>query len=144
MGWLTRSSLDIFAPVSISARLRRLGEAALRGLVFSVCVLPLAWGIAVGLACATWPGLSSGNAVEGLWGPQIFKGLYAFVLGAFTTPVSTLVAMAQAGDASELDESPDTTLEDIQSIPDNLSPKILQPPTTAHDNSLLYVRDNRV
>ncbi|KNC98103.1 uncharacterized protein SPPG_06512 [Spizellomyces punctatus DAOM BR117] len=140
LGWLCASSLDIFAAgLPFTERMRRLGNAAVRGFVVSICVLPIFWGIGIGLACATWTGLASGDQVSGWPGPQIFKAVYAFVLGAFTTPLSSIVGMAQAGDlGSEIDEaSSDTTLENLQSASDLVAgqPKSDQLRSTSPSNA---------
>ncbi|TPX69383.1 hypothetical protein SpCBS45565_g02415 [Spizellomyces sp. 'palustris'] len=140
LGWLCASSLDIFvAGLPFTERMRRLANAALRGFVVSICVLPFFWGIGIGLACAIWKGLASGDQVSGWPGPQIFKGVYAFVLGAFTTPLSSIVGMAQAGDlGSEIDEAAsDTTLENLPSVSDFVAgqPKSDQRRSTSLSNA---------
>ena len=43
--------------------------------------------------------------MSGWPGPQIFKALYTFFLGAVTTPFSTLVAMAQEAKEKRLSYS---------------------------------------
>ncbi|KAI9091274.1 hypothetical protein DFS34DRAFT_635551 [Phlyctochytrium arcticum] len=99
LGWFFGGpSLDIFGPGHKGAdRFQYIIQSLLRGLVLSLLVLPLAWGISVSLACALWPGLASGNPVGDWPAPQIYKGVSTFFLGAITTPISTFVAMAKAG-----------------------------------------------
>ncbi|KAI8817709.1 uncharacterized protein EV422DRAFT_540565 [Fimicolochytrium jonesii] len=94
--WLTRPSLDLFGPgISGRARVQRIVNAFIRGFVFSLLCLPLAWGLGIGLGCAFWPAMRHNEDVMG-WGPLIWKAVYTFFLGALTTPVTTLIAMAQA------------------------------------------------
>ncbi|KAJ3149589.1 hypothetical protein HDU89_003642 [Geranomyces variabilis] len=95
--WTCAPSLDIFAPgLTPAIRAKRVFLSATRGLVFSLCVLPIAWSLGVGIACAVWPALARNEPITNSWGPMIFKAVYTFVLGAVTTPVSTVLAMTQA------------------------------------------------
>ncbi|KAI8907461.1 hypothetical protein DFJ77DRAFT_475530 [Powellomyces hirtus] len=95
VSWMARASLDLLEPgLSAKTRLMRLASAALRGAVFAALCLPFAWGIGIGIACATWPGLAGNTPLTG-WAPMIFKAVFTFFLGMLVTPVTTVLAMTQ-------------------------------------------------
>ncbi|KAJ3043984.1 hypothetical protein HDV00_003511 [Rhizophlyctis rosea] len=98
LGWICRESLDVFGPTPGGAggKVKQVVGGLARGFVTAVIVIIPSWCIGVGLLVAFWPAVRDGSPVEGWPGPQIFKALYTFFLGAATTPLSTLVAMAQA------------------------------------------------
>ncbi|KAJ3279474.1 hypothetical protein HK104_001432 [Borealophlyctis nickersoniae] len=106
-GWICRGSLDVFGPLpnpdlplrsKILKRLGRVLVSASRGCVLGLIVALPAAAVAVGIAVAVWPGLASGDPVSGFPGPQIFSAIYTFFLGVILTPLSTITAMAQAGE----------------------------------------------
>ncbi|KAJ3161138.1 hypothetical protein HDU86_007760 [Geranomyces michiganensis] len=110
--WICAPSLDLFEPgVTPAVRFKRVLLSATRGLAFSLCVLPVAWCLGVGIACAAWPALARNEPITN-WGPMIFKAVYTLVLGALTTPVSTVLAMTQAKPARGASGDPE--LADIR------------------------------
>ncbi|KAJ3018189.1 hypothetical protein HKX48_003051 [Thoreauomyces humboldtii] len=92
----TRSSLDLFVPgLAIADRLKAVANAFVRGLLFALLCLPLAWVVGVGITAAIWPAFRENEAVIG-WRPIVFKAIYSGLVGALTTPISTIVALGQA------------------------------------------------
>ncbi|KAJ3052515.1 hypothetical protein HK097_006117 [Rhizophlyctis rosea] len=107
LGWICGESLDVFGPAPVGregvvGRVKLVVGLLLRGFVTALMFVIPAWCIGVGLLIAFWPAVRSGAPVSGWPGPQIFKALYTFFLGAVTTPFSTLVAMAQAAKEKRL------------------------------------------
>ena len=90
--WLSRGDFDFLSP-GPTTRIFRLMCTAIRGFVFTFFAWLIFWPLSLAYLVPTY----GGSTHIGGWGPPVFKAVYAGLLGMVTTPLTSLLALCEAG-----------------------------------------------